>query len=68
MPFIIAGEGGFGEFKQLNCTNLFLLNKLGRDIDNNHDEVIDHIKVEQDVENVEIWDGLKAHKTISKNL
>lgn len=72
VPFIIAGEGGFGEHKQLNWTNLFLLNKLGSHIDRDHEEVIDQIKVEKDVEKIkelirqlprEIAEHLEGHET-----
>ncbi|XP_044952642.1 uncharacterized protein LOC123420454 [Hordeum vulgare subsp. vulgare] len=72
VPFIIAGEGGFGEHKQLNWTNLFLLNKLGSDIGSDHDEVINQIKVEKDVEKIkelikrlprEISEQLEGHET-----
>lgn len=72
VPFIIAGEGGFGEHKQLNWTNLFLLNKLGSDIDRDHQEVIDQIKAEKDVEKIkelierlprEIAEHLEGHET-----
>lgn len=72
VPFIIAGEGGFGEHKQLNWTNLFLLNKLGSHIDRDHEEVIDQIKVEKDVEKIkelikrlprEIAEHLDGHET-----
>ncbi|KAM3297350.1 hypothetical protein ACQJBY_039297 [Aegilops geniculata] len=72
VPFIIAGEGGFGEHKQLNWTNLFLLNKLGSDIDSDHVEVINQIKVEKDVEKIkelikrlprEISEQLEGHET-----
>uniref|UniRef100_A0A0E0MHS6 Uncharacterized protein n=1 Tax=Oryza punctata TaxID=4537 RepID=A0A0E0MHS6_ORYPU len=50
-PFIIHGEGGFGEHKQLNWTNLFLLNKLGHHgVD---DEFIDEINREKDPQKIE---------------
>jgi uncharacterized protein YpuA (DUF1002 family) len=72
VPFIIAGEGGFGEHKQINWTNLFLLNKLGGNINTDHEEVINQIKAEKDLEKIkelikrlprEIAEHLEGHET-----
>lgn len=52
VPFIIAGDGGFGEHKQLNWTNLYLLNKLGNNIDAETGQVIDQINMEKDMEKI----------------
>lgn len=42
-PFFCLGEGGLGEHKQLNWTNLYLINKLGSTIDEQTCKIIDKI-------------------------
>ncbi|XBH59649.1 hypothetical protein VPH35_114352 [Triticum aestivum] len=64
VPFIIAGEGGFGEHKQLNWTNLFLLiKKLGSDIDSDHVEIKELIKrLPREIS--EQLEGLETHEQV----
>uniref|UniRef100_R7WBU9 Uncharacterized protein n=1 Tax=Aegilops tauschii TaxID=37682 RepID=R7WBU9_AEGTA len=64
VPFIIAGEGGFGEHKQLTWTNLFLLiKKLGSDIDSDHVEIKELIKrLPREIS--EQLEGLETHEQV----
>lgn len=52
-PFVLYGPGGFLEHKQLNWTNLYLLNKLGSAVDKETGEVIDEICKTTDQKKIE---------------
>lgn len=67
-PFVLYGPGGFLEHKQLNWTNLYLLNKLGSVVDRETGEVIDEICKTTDQKKIEKLQKLQKLMQQQKNL
>lgn len=53
VPFILLGEGGLGEHKQLNWTNLYLVQNLGHNLSPHESQILNEIKLESDLKKIQ---------------